>query len=246
MKTDVELSIIIACYNEERRIAVALPNLLSYLERMAISHEIIIVDDGSSDLTRSIVEDIAKTHHAVRLVSHFPNRGRGASIREGVFASVGEVILETDADMSTAKEAIGRFLNYLREHPDVSAAFGSRNLPASRIIKGKTFVRWFLGSCFLYIARFLFMCPSVTDLTLGFKMLRRNAALDIFARQYDNHFVAEAEIVYVTKLRGFAMVELPISWNNERDSRVKVIRDSLRSLSGLARILLRRVQGKYR
>lgn len=245
MKRDVELSIIIACYNEERRIPITLHNLLSYLERTAISHEIIIVDDGSRDRTRALVEDIAKTHQSVRLLSHFPNRGRGASIREGVLASVGEIILETDADGSTDQEAIPRFLGYLREHPDVSAAFGSRNLVASTVL-GKSFVRWFLGSCFLYLAKLVFMCPSVTDFTLGFKMFRRTAALDIFAHQYDNYFVAEAEIVYVTALRGYRMVELPVSWANQRDSRVKMVHDSLRSLVGVARILLRRIKGNYR
>lgn len=246
MKKEVELSIVIACYNEERRIPATLHRLLSYLGRSAISHEIIIVDDGSSDATRTRVDDIAKTHHCVRVLSHFPNRGRGASIREGVFASAGKIILETDADGSTDQEAIGRFLAYLREHPDVSAAFGSRNLVATRLVRGQSFVRWFLGSCFLYLAKLVFMRPSVTDFTLGFKMFRRTAALDIFAHQYDNHFVAEAEIVYITALRGYRTVELPVLWTDQRDSRVKVVRDSLRSLAGVARILLRRTHGAYR
>lgn len=246
MEKKIELSIVIACYNEEKRIPATLHNLLLYLKQEAISHEVIIVDDGSRDLTREVVGGIAKMNQSVRLLSHFPNRGRGTSIKKGALASAGRFVLETDADGSTDQEAIGRFLAYLREHSDIAAAFGSRNLPASRMVKGKSLMRWFLGTCFIYIAKVVFMRPSVTDFTLGFKMFRRAAALDIFAHQYDNHFVAEAELVYVTKLRGYAMVELPVSWANQRDSRVKIVRESFRSLVGVAKVLLRRIQGRYR
>jgi dolichyl-phosphate beta-glucosyltransferase len=246
MEKDIELSIVIACYNEARRIPATVHNLLSYLGQSVRSHEIIIVDDGSNDSTRTLVEDIAQAHQSVRLLSHFPNRGRGTSIREGVFASAGKIILETDADGSTNQEAIGRFLGYLREHPEVSAVFGSRNLAASRLVCGKSLVRWLLGSCFLYFAKIVFLCPSVTDFTLGFKMFRRAAALDVFAHQYDNHFVAEAEIVYVTALRGYRTVELPVLWADRGDSRVRVAYDSLRAFVGVAQILLRRMRGTYR
>lgn len=107
---DPHLSIIIPVYNEVNRLPRTLDSLFSYLPKLERTYEIVVVDDGSLDTTKSLVENIIKTHPEVRLISYTPNRGRGYAVKQGVLGARGEIILETDADGSVADEAIGRFL----------------------------------------------------------------------------------------------------------------------------------------
>lgn len=240
-----KLSVVIAAYNEERRLPATLEYLVPFLRENVPSFEIVIVDDGSRDRTREAVFGLQKRFPEIRLLSHFPNQGRGASIREGVLAAEGEFILETDADGSTDKEAIVRFLRYFEEHTEIDVVFGSRELPDSKIARGQSFLRVFLGYGFLYLARLMLWSWRTTDFTLGFKMFKRKAAEDIFRHQYDNHYVAEAEIVYIAKRRGWHAAESPVTWTDNRDSRVRPFRDSFRSFCGMCKVLLRDMRGAY-
>ena len=240
-----DLSIVVAAYNEEHRLPKTLERYFLYLKTLPITYEIIIVDDGSRDRTKAVVEDMAKMHPGLRLLSHFPNRGRGTSIREGMLEAQGDIILETDADGSVDDEAMGRFLEYLESHPEVDAVFGSRELPDSKIVRRQPWLRLFLGHGFILLAKILFRLWRTSDFTLGFKMFHKKAAGDIFSHQFDNHFLAEAEIVFVSHRRRWKVAELPVTWTDNRDSRVHPLRDSLRSFWGLAKIIWRNFKKEY-
>ena len=242
----VDLSIVIAAYNEEKRLPQTLERYFRYFKTIPQTYEIVIVDDGSRDRTKTVVEELCRIHPELRLLSHFPNRGRGFSIREGILAAEGHTVLETDADGSVDLGAVGRFLKYFQEHPDTDVLIGSRELSNSRITLPQPFLRVLLGKGFIYLAQILFGIWDIHDFTLGFKMFRKKAAKDIFARQFDDHYVAEAEIVFVSKSRGWKVAELPVIWSDNRDSRVRPLRDSLRSLKGLSKVLWQDMQGKYR
>lgn len=241
-----ELSIVIAAYNEEKRLPKTLARVIPFLESQNIRFELVLVNDGSKDNTLNVLRQYAARYSFVRVITHFPNQGRGASIRKGVLAAKGEIVLETDADGSVADEAIVRFLNHFKAHPEIAAIFGSRELPDSHIALKQPMLRVLLGYGFIYLTRFLFWSWHTTDFTLGFKMFRQVAAKDIFARQFSNHYVAEAEIVYVAKKRGWNVCELPVTWTDNKDSRVRPFKDSVRSLAGLYHILKNGFVGKYR
>ena len=240
------LSIIIPAFNEENRLPKTLSRLLDFLNKNEVDFEIIIVNDGSNDKTADIVNDFSLKEARVKLMSHFPNRGRGASVREGILAAAGDLILETDSDGSVADEAILRFIDYFKNHPDINVIFGSRELPDSEIAYAQPFLRVFLGYGFIYLSKFLLWSWDTSDFTLGFKMFRASSAKDIFSHQYDNHYVAEAEIVYISRLRGWKVKELPVHWTDNRDSRVHPIRDSFRSFNEIIKLLYRRYKGLYK
>jgi dolichyl-phosphate beta-glucosyltransferase len=240
-----ELSIVVPAYNEESRLPLTLSVLKSYLDGEKVDWEIIIVDDGSQDKTVQLVEETRSGDERIRVVSHSPNAGRGASVREGVGLANGRFILETDSDGSVDAEAIGRFLNAFRADRALGAIFGSREMKGARIVLPQPFLRVFLGYGFLYMAKVVFCLWRTTDFTLGFKMFRKNAALDIFDHQYDNAYVAEAEIVYVAHKRGWKVLELPVIWTDNKDSRIKPFRDSARSFIGVFKIFTRSFSGKY-
>lgn len=233
------LSIVIAAYNEENRLPRTLRTWTAYLDaRLDRPYEFLIVDDGSSDGTAAAVEALAREAPQVRLLKLARNQGRGAAIRAGMLAAAGELILETDADGSVDIEAVPRFARHLDAEPGVGALIGSRNLPDSKVLTAQPLSRVLLGHGFHLLARAL-LGWDIVDYTLGFKMFRRAAARDVFARQFENGYVAEAEIVFVARRRGWMLRQLPVLWTDFRDSRVKPLKDSLRSFCGLARIVAR-------
>ena len=239
------LSVVIPAYNEQDRLPPTLERLFAYLPTLGHAYEIIIVDDGSKDRTTEVVQELQAAHPELVLISDGINRGRTPTVQRGMAAARGVYILETDADGSVADEAIGRFLRELEQDSALSAAFGSRELPGSHKALWQPPLRVFLGYGFIYLTRFVFWMWSVTDFALGFKLFRADAARDMFAHQYEPHVVAEAELVYIAKVRGHRFVELPVTWTDNADSRIRPIREVFRSLVGLARIRMRSLTGAY-
>ncbi len=244
--TEPLLSLVIPAYNEEKRLPKTLQRTVPYLQGEHVSFEVIVVDDGSTDATLAVVQELAGKYPEIRLVSDGANHGRGAAVKKGIFESRGSLILETDADGSVADEAIIRFVERFENDTELDVIFGSRELPESRIVLWQPPLRIFLGYGFLFLARALFWMWRTTDFTLGFKMYRRLAAHDVFKHQFDHYYVAEAEKVFVTKIRGHHFIELPVTWTDDPDSRIRPVRDVFRSLKGMTLILIRFVQGKYR
>lgn len=240
------LSIVIPAYNEEERLPPTLRRLFSYLPSLGRPYEIVIVDDGSRDRTVEVVRAMQKGHPELRLISDGINRGRGEAVRIGIREARGTLVLETDSDGSVADEAIGRFVQALDKDPELDAVFGSRELPDSHIAVLQPPMRVFLGWGFIYLGRLLFWIWGATDFTLGFKMFRAAVARDVVAHQYDPYFLAEGELYCVTHWRGYSYRELPVTWTDNKDSRVRPLRDVPRSLAGMGRMLVRRIRGAYR
>lgn len=242
----MQLSIIIPAYNEEKRLPLTLERIIEYLSiHYQGDYEIIVADDGSTDGTTQIVSTFMKRHPELHLLKLAQNRGRGAAVRDAVFQAKGEFILETDADGSVNEHAIIDFLNYFAKHPEVDALTGSRLIEGSRILTPQPFSRKILGYSFFFLTKIFFGWP-VTDRINGFKMYRREAALDIFKYQYENGFLSKAEAVYIAEARGWTVKELPVLWTEHSGSKVRPLRDSWDSFLGLFRILARSRKGLYK
>ncbi len=239
------LSIVIPAYNEETRLPPTLDKLFAYVPALGKPYEILVVDDGSRDKTVEVVRGLQALHPELVVLSDGINRGRTGAVKRGMAAARGTFILETDADGSVAEEAIGRFMQALEADPALSAVFGSREMAGARKAVDQPLLRVFLGYGFIYLTRLVFWMWRTTDFALGFKMFRRDAVQDIFARQFEPHVVAEAELVYVAKQRGHACIELPVVWTDNADSRIRPLREVFRSLIGLVRIRVRGWLGKY-
>lgn len=242
----MRLSLVIPAYNEELRLPSTLDRTLGFLSaHFPHTYEIIVVDDGSKDGTTSVVDDFASRFPGkVRLISYHPNQGRGVAVRKGVEAATSDYILETDADGSVDEEAILRFYQFLEANPEVQAAMGSRNAPGAKILTYQSPLRVFLGEVFILFA-WLFFGFKSSDYVLGFKMFRRDAAKDIFSHQYDNHYLAEAEVMYVAHKREWKFVELPVLWTDFKNSRVRPIQESIRTFGGLFKIKKRALRSMY-
>lgn len=241
----MELSIIIPTYNEASRLGATLGKLFDHLySHYHGDYEVIVADDGSTDGTVALVKHLAEAHPQLKVVAFPANRGRGAAVRDAMFMANGRFILELDADGSVNEDAVTEFLKYFARHPEVHVLVGSRMLPGAKIVTPQPWHRVALGYAFVICARLLFGWPMI-DRVNGYKMFRREAAEDIFRHQFEDGFIAEAEIVYVAERRGWRVQELPIRWTDYRGSRVKPFREIGRSLSSMFRILARNRQGLY-
>lgn len=239
------LSVVIPAYNEEKRLPPTLQTLFAYLPTLAVPYEVVVSDDGSTDATARIVRELSNTHAELVLLSDGVNRGRTTAMRRGIELARGELILETDSDGSVAEEAIGRCVAEFQKNPSLDCVFGSRELPESRILVWQPPLRVFLGYGFLYLTRLVFWMWRNTDFALGFKMFRAAAARDIFSHQYEKHLVAEAEIIYIANKRKHSFIEIPVTWTDDADSRIRPLREVFRSLVGLLRIRVRSLAGRY-
>ncbi|MBI5728676.1 MAG: glycosyltransferase family 2 protein, partial [Candidatus Magasanikbacteria bacterium] len=242
----MRLSVVIPAYNEEHRLPSTLDRTLNFLNiHFSEEYELIVVNDGSTDRTARVVEEFVKQFPGrVVLISYTPNQGRGAAVRTGMKQAQGDYILETDADGSVDEEAILRFYTTLQSKKNVDVLMGSRNAPGAKILTHQSWLRIGLGYVFLFLARLVFGFKS-TDYALGFKMFTRAAGHDIINYQYDNHFLAEAELAYTANKRGWRIKEMPVLWTDFRNSRVHPFCDSIRSLVGLGKIMQRAAAGLY-
>lgn len=240
-----DLTIVIPAYNEESRLPPTLERMLHNLtQTFPGSFEIIVIDDGSSDNTSLVTKKFISLHSQISLITNKKNQGRGFVMRQGVLGARGRYILDTDADGSVDDEAIPRFYKYLEENKDVDMLIGSRTIAGAKILTQQPFLRVALGYVFMLLA-WIFFGWRFIDRVNGFKFFRRDTAHDTFKNQYDNTFLAEAEIVFVAERRGWRVKELPVFWTDHRDSRIKPWRESVRSLLGMFKILRHSLRGEY-
>jgi glycosyltransferase involved in cell wall biosynthesis len=239
-----ELSVVIPAYNEEARIVPTLRSIAAYLSRTGARTEIVVVDDGSADGTRARVEELGRQVPGLRILSNQGNRGKGFSVRRGFLESRGELVLLTDADLSTPIEELERLAEPLRRG-EAEIAVGSRALDPSRVEVPQGWLRQTMGKTFNRAVRLLTGLP-IRDTQCGFKLLRRRAFLPIFEAARVDRFSYDVEILYLARRRGLRIAEIPVIWRNSPQSRVGILSAPLQMLTDVARIVLRERTGGYR
>jgi dolichyl-phosphate beta-glucosyltransferase len=226
------LSVVIPAYNEEERLPNSLQIVSDFLKNQPYPSEIILSDDGSQDRTVAVAREILKEFpHQILLTPQ--NRGKGHAVRQGMLAATGEYILFTDADLSTPIEDVVRFLYRLEKDQDV--VIGSRALPDSRVEIHQNFLREAMGKVFNRIAQ-SWAFKGIHDSQCGFKCFRREAAQKLFGMQKLDGFSFDVEIVYLAQKLGLRLLELPVTWRNSAQSRVRVLWDPLKMLWDVLRI----------
>jgi glycosyltransferase involved in cell wall biosynthesis len=236
-----ELSVVIPAYNEERRLPRALARIRDYLTARQLDAEVIVVDDGSRDATPQIVAQWQAELPGLRLVSNGSNRGKGYSVRHGMLEARGRVALFTDADLSAPIEEADKLLAAL-EHADV--AIGSRAVDRSLIGIRQSPWREFAGICFNLLVRVLTGLPFV-DTQCGFKAFVLERARIIFEQQRIERFGFDPEILFLAKRHGLRTVEIPVRWAHDPETKVNVLRDSLRMLGEVVTIRWNCLLGRY-
>lgn len=239
--SDLFLSIIIPAHNEEHRLPPTLTAVDAFLARQTYTSEIIVVENGSQDLTAVVAEAFAAGHPRVRLIRE-AGRGKGLAVRHGMLAARGQYRFICDADLSMPIEEVAKFLP--PQLDGVAVAIGSREAPGARRYNEPAY-RHFQGRVFSNLVK-LFALPGFEDTQCGFKCFRADAAEDLFAVQVFDGMSFDVEVLFIAVQRGYRIVEVPIDWYFRSESRVHPILDPLRMLRDILVIRRNWARGLYR
>jgi dolichyl-phosphate beta-glucosyltransferase len=237
-------SIIIPAFNEEKRIAATLRIVHNYIQARKCSAEIIVVDDGSHDNTSEIVRTQKKAMNNLSLYTLAKNKGKGRAVKAGIEKAQGEYILFTDADNSTPIEELDKLYAALQENKS-DIAIGSRYMPGSNLRVRQPYHRILIGRIGNLLIR-LFLLENIKDTQCGFKLFKQAVAQDIFSRQKIKRWGFDMEVLAIAKMLNYKIAEVPVSWVNSGESRIRPIRDALQTFIELIGIKLNLLSGRYK
>ncbi len=235
-------SIVIPAYNESARIGKTLERVLSCIVERQWDAEVLVVDDGSRDNTAAIVESWMESHPHLHLIQNPGNRGKGYSVRNGLLQAVGEVVMFTDADLSSPMEEAERLFAAIEAGAEV--AIGSRWLDRTRQTIHQPLYRQFFGRCFNWITRTVMGLPFA-DTQCGFKAFRRPAAQIVFRLQTIERWGFDPEILFIARKLGYAIQEVPVTWGHDERSRISYLKDGLKMLEEIGYIRWNSLVGRY-
>ena len=234
------LSIVVPSYKSGAILAKSLPPFISFLKQSAIEYEIIIIDDGSLDNGLTCQSAAA---NGCRFYQHAHNKGKGAAVKTGMLASLGEYCLYIDADIPFDYEAIPRFLNCL-EVDGGDIVIGDRNLPGSVYFDKISWMRRLASHIFSFFVAF-FVTGEFSDTQCGLKAFKGPVARDIFSVTRIQRFSLDIEILYLALKRRYGIKRLPVSLRSNESSSVRLLTDSIIMLIDLFRIRWNDLLGRY-
>jgi len=240
----IEWSIIVPAHNEAARILPYLRSITSYMQDRGEPYEVLVVDDGSTDATASVVETAASSAPEIQLLRAPLRQGKGAAVRRGMQAAVGRLQLFADADGATPIQELARLEQAVASGADV--AIGSRAL-ASRLpgyaVQAR-FHRTILSNLFNSVLQQSGL-RGITDTQCGFKLFRQAVAADLFGVALIDGYGFDLELLYVAQQRGYHIAEIPVNWSHQHGSKFRVIRDGLAMLRELTVIRRNAAKGYY-
>ncbi|MBA2306122.1 MAG: glycosyltransferase family 2 protein [Acidobacteria bacterium] len=237
----LSLSAVVPAFNEEARLPDTLRKATAYLSGTAWDWEVRVVDDGSTDGTRRIVEEFGRMDPRVILQAE-PHRGKGGAVKAALLQARGSYRFICDADLSMPIDELARFLPPNLTNVDV--AIGSREGTGAMRVDEPHF-RHLAGRAFNIAVRQLIV-PGIQDTQCGFKMFTAAAVDAIFPYVTVDGWAFDIEALYIARLRGLTIREVPIEWHYRPESRVRMLRDGVGMFAELLRIRARAGRGAYR
>ncbi len=233
------LSIIIPAYNEEQRLPGSLADIVNWRQTVPYSVEVLIVENGSADKTTEVAEAFAAQHENIRVLHSA--KGKGAAVREGMTNGRGEYLFICDSDLSMPIVEVEKFLPPQLQGYDVAIA--SREAPGA-VRYDEPEYRHIMGRVFNFIVRVLAV-RGFHDTQCGFKMFKQDIATEVFSQQTITGWTFDVEALYLAQKQGAHVVEVPVNWYFDADSRVDPIRDTWQMFWDVVRIRLNDMRGVY-
>ena len=234
------LTIVIPAHNEERRLPGSLDKITAFLATQTYQYEVVIVENGSIDDTLGVARRYSKRFPYIRPYQETA-RGKGLAVRRGMLEARGQYRFICDADLSMPIEEIGKFLPPTMTGFDVAIA--SREVSGA-VRHGEPRYRRLIGRTFNLLIK-LIAVRGFEDTQCGFKCFRDVVAEDLFSVQTLNGIGFDVELLFVAQRRGYKIVEVPIHWYYSPESRMRLVRDSLRAIIELITIRRNWRQGVY-
>jgi dolichyl-phosphate beta-glucosyltransferase len=235
-------SIIIPAYNEGARLGATLERVLAYAAERRWDAEVIAVNDGSRDNTAEIVRSYVQKNPQLRLLENPGNRGKGYSVRSGMLHAQGEILLFSDADLSSPIEEAEKLFAALKNGADI--AIGSRWLRSDLQTQRQPLHRQLFGRVFNLLLRMI-LGLNFKDTQCGFKAFTRLAADTIFPLQNIERWGFDPELLYLAKKFKFKVVEVPVAWAHREGTRINPLRDGTKMFLEMLKVRWNAVRGKY-
>ena len=248
-----EISIVIPCYNEEKRgLKKNLAVVVDFLDSENYDYEVIVADDGSTDNTVAVAEKFAQGKERVGVL-RLLHCGKGATVREGMLAAKGKYILFSDADLATPIKEVKRLLNWLQQGYDIAIA--SREGVGARR-ENEPWYRHLMGRVFNFVVK-LIALRGIEDTQCGFKLFKAAAAKEILARlaiygKQETEELKQAylgafdvEVLFLAKKLGYKIKEVPVEWHYAETQKLDPLKDSLRMARDVIKVRLNDIRGVY-
>ena len=235
------ISVVIPAYNEEFRISSTILEIYSFFRE--VEHEILVVSDGSTDNTVSVIEALRAKYKSLRIESYIENEGKGYAVKTGVLKAKGELILVVDADGATPIMDFDKLYSQLQYGYEV--IIGSRSIKDPTINIQVKLIRHIMGKVFNFFVR-LIVLPGISDTQCGFKLFTSAAAGRIFEKLNDRRFAYDVEALLIARSLGYRIREVPVNYTGVDNSKVSLIRDSVSMFLKLIIFKFRFLAGKYK
>lgn len=228
----MKLSIIIPVYNEEKTILNVIKKVMA-VELPAVQKEIIVVDDGSSDVTASVITRLISRLPSLTFLRHKKNLGKGAAVRTGMQHATGDYILIQDADLEYNPNDILKLVSATDENP-MAVVYGTRLKRLPNFFRDERTFRFllhYLGNKMLSLLTSILYRQWITDMETGYKLFPRKAVTDISLRSRGFDF--EPEITAKLMKRKYKIFEIPITTNPrgyEEGKKLNTVRDGVLAL----------------
>ena len=226
----MKLSVIIPAYNEENRIAKTLKAVDGYLKKQPYDYEILVVSDGSKDNTVQVARETGVM--GLRVIDNKENRGKGYAVRKGMMEAKGDFRLFMDADNATSVDHVEKMWSEVERGFDVVMC--SRDIAGSVLAVPQSWFRRRLGDIFNLIVQIFSGLWGMWDTQCGFKGFTKKATEDIFPKATIDRWAFDVELLVLAKKRGYKIKEIPVTWVNDPESKVK--------LSGMIKMLFEVLQ----
>ena len=226
------IDIVVPVLNEEKIIRRSIMTLDEYMAKhLPYRYQITIADNGSQDKTLEIAKNLAEKHRSVRVVS-LVERGRGRALKQVWQNSPADILTYMDVDLSTSLDDFLPMIQPLVAG-EAGVAIGSRLMKDSRTSRGVK--REFISRCYNNIIKWTSR-TKFSDAQCGFKAIRRDVAAKFLPKIKDNEWFFDTELLIKTERAGVPIHEQPVTWIEDTDSRVKIVKTAVDDLKGLYRV----------
>ncbi|MEZ5345334.1 MAG: glycosyltransferase family 2 protein [Pyrinomonadaceae bacterium] len=239
------LSIIVPAYNEEARLGKTVRKILELVEDRKLNAELIVIDDGSTDSTSDVAKQICAEFPGseTSVIRYDENRGKGFAVKTGMISAQGEIVLFSDADLSTPIEEYEKLVSPI-ENGEFDVTFGSRALDRSLIGEHQPWRREQGGKIFNFFVRTLTGMPF-WDTQCGFKAFNMEKFRPLLDKMTIDRFGFDVEFLFAAHHKGLRLKEIPVRWNNDERTKVNIFRDSIRMFGEVREIRRNSKKGLY-
>jgi len=234
------LTIIIPAYNEEKRLPQTLPKVAEFVEAQDYQTEVLVVDDGSSDNTVAIVKKFSAQHPYIQVVCA-EHGGTGHAVKTGMLQAKGEYAFLCDADLAMPITELPKFLP--PQQNGYQIAIGSREGKGS-VRYDEPAYRHVMGRVFNWLVKVMTV-SNFEDTQCGFKCFHHSVIQDLFGHQTIKGFGFDVEVIYIAQRRGYRIVEVPIQWYYQTESKVHPLRDTIRMVRDILTVRYNDLRGLY-